>query len=163
MVRAAPAQEIQPQPKKKGATELDQQFEQIMKQLLVKARATEAELQAYERLARAREEKGISWRDFLKQVLEAPAPAPEARTIDSYLRAAVAAQTPKPLAVKKAPESAEALKAMVATKKIPDEPALTQGAVRSTVELAFALESQDVKRLNFRKWCGEEAGGQQVV
>lgn len=148
MVGPAPEQKT----KKRKASELDQQFEQIMKPPLSQPKIVEEELKRYEALAVAQKQPKLSWRGFLKQVLESPLPAEP--TLEGYVRAAVSSQTP--ILVKKTePASVVAMKDMVA-KKTPSEANLTQGAVRATVELALMLEAQNPAKTNFRKWCGEE-------
>jgi hypothetical protein len=151
MVGPAPEQKT----KKRKSSELDEQFEQFMKKPLSQPRVVEEELKKYEGLALAKAPKpAVSWRDFLKQVLESPLPKDGEVSLDSYVKAAMASQTPVP--VRKAePESVRAMRDMVA-KKTPSEAKLTEGAVSATLELALMLEAQDVRKANFRKWCGEE-------
>jgi hypothetical protein len=150
MARAAPEQEQVIKKKKPGT--LDEQFAAFMRQPLPKV--TQAELDDYAKLAT--KQPALSWRVFLKQVLESPLPAEP--TLEGYVKAAIS-QTPVP--VNKEPSSVVAMKDMVA-KKTPSEAKLTDEAVGATLKLALLLETQDIRKMNFRKWCGEE-GKEAVV
>ncbi len=141
--------------KKKEQSKLDEQFAQLMQQPLSKPKVVETELKEYEKLALAQAKSpGLSWRVFLKKVLESPLPKDEDQSLEGYVKAAISSQTPIP--VKKAePESVRAIKDMVAM-KTPSDAKLTKEAVADTMKLALLREAHD-PRTNFRKnWCGEE-------
>ncbi len=136
---------------------MDQQFAELIRKPLSKPKATEAELEEYMRLA-TKVPTALSWRTFLKQVLESPLPAEP--TLEGYVKAAVA-QTPIP--VKKAePESVRTIKDLVAMKTPSSDAKLDKEAVADTLKLALLLEAQDIRKMNLRKWCGEE-GKEAVV